>query len=384
MVHESPSCYDNKGVEMHSGASGSILWSHSGDGDDVGRGVAMDIDPRYDGYEAWASRGGLFSAAGQQISSSRPSQINFAAWWDGDLLRELLDKNRIDKWNYSSGSSSRLLSAGDYGAESNNGSKATPGLAADILGDWREEVVFRDSNNRELLIFTTPHESSYRIRTLMHDPQYRVAIAWQNVGYNQPPHPGFYLGEGMELPPLANIEVIGSKPIELNGATIEENSKGFCDISGEIESNNTGYSGTGFANTTNETGSYIEWQISVSQPGGYTLSWRNANGSDSSRPASLLIDNNQQGTVEFPSTGAWSTWVNQSSSTVSLSAGIHRVRLQATTDSGLANIDCLNTGDDKLSAASCNQSSTSIQQFFIKLQLQQLHRGSLQLQNTGR
>ena len=30
----------------------------------------------------------------------------------------------------------------------------------------------------------------------MHDPQYRLSVAWQNVGYYQPPHPGFYLGEG--------------------------------------------------------------------------------------------------------------------------------------------------------------------------------------------
>jgi rhamnogalacturonan endolyase len=41
----------------------------------------------------------------------------------------------------------------------------------------------------------------------MHDPQYRVAVAWQNSAYNQPPHPSFYLGDGMMPPPKLNIDV---------------------------------------------------------------------------------------------------------------------------------------------------------------------------------
>jgi rhamnogalacturonan endolyase len=84
------------------------------------------------------------------------------------------------------------------GAASNNGSKATPTLSADLFGDWREEVVLRASDNSSLRIYTTTLPTSHRLPTLMHDPQYRVAIAWQNVGYNQPPHPGFFLGHGME------------------------------------------------------------------------------------------------------------------------------------------------------------------------------------------
>jgi hypothetical protein len=41
----------------------------------------------------------------------------------------------------------------------------------------------------------------------MHDAQYRVAIAWQNTTYNQPPHPSFFLGNGMTNPPQPNIHV---------------------------------------------------------------------------------------------------------------------------------------------------------------------------------
>ena len=88
---------------------------------------------------------------------------------------------------------------------SNNGTKATPGLSADILGDWREEVIWRESDNTALRIYVTTIPTTHRFYTLMHDRQYRVAIAWQNVAYNQPPHPGFFLGDGMSPPPVPNI-----------------------------------------------------------------------------------------------------------------------------------------------------------------------------------
>jgi rhamnogalacturonan endolyase len=86
-----------------------------------------------------------------------------------------------------------------------NGTKSTPCLSADIFGDWREEVIWRTADNRELRIYTTTIPTEHRFYTLMHDPQYRLAIVWQNVAYNQPPHPGFYLGVGMKPPPKPNI-----------------------------------------------------------------------------------------------------------------------------------------------------------------------------------
>lgn len=48
-----------------------------------------------------------------------------------------------------------------------------------------------------------------RLRTLMHDPVYRLGVAWQNVAYNQPPHTSFYLGAGMEQPKAPNIRYVG-------------------------------------------------------------------------------------------------------------------------------------------------------------------------------
>jgi len=104
-------------------------------------------------------------------------------------------------WNTSS--LVRLLTA--TGAAANNGTKANAALTADLFGDWREEVIWRAADNTSLRIYSTTIPATNRIYTLMHDPQYRLAIAWQNVGYNQPSHPSFYLGEGMNDPPRPRI-----------------------------------------------------------------------------------------------------------------------------------------------------------------------------------
>ncbi|MEJ2616958.1 MAG: T9SS type A sorting domain-containing protein [Ignavibacteriaceae bacterium] len=120
---------------------------------------------------------------------------NFVIWWDGDLERELLDNTNIRKY---SGTNPILLLAD--GCSSNNGTKATPCLQADLFGDWREEVIWRTSDNNSLRIYTTTTETPYRLVTLMQDRQYRLAITWQNVAYNQPPHPSFFVGKSMFIP----------------------------------------------------------------------------------------------------------------------------------------------------------------------------------------
>lgn len=209
MVHECGSCYReinpvteeviyDHGVEMHDAATGTLLWSKPGGGDDVGRGVSIDIDPRSPGNESWGSRGGYTAAVGAQLSSDRPSSMNFALYWDGDLLRELLNGTTISKWNYNNFEPRVVLDASLDGGLSNNGTKSTPSLSADILGDWREEVIWRSTDSTHLLLYSSPINTHTRIHTLMHDAHYRAAIAWQNVGYNQPPHTGFFLGYGME------------------------------------------------------------------------------------------------------------------------------------------------------------------------------------------
>lgn len=208
MVHE----HNATGVSMRDARTGQVIWSLPSGGTDVGRGVIMDIDPRQPGAEAWASIGGLNTAAGRQIGSTKPGSVNFAAWWDGDLLRELLNGNTIDKWDYTNNSNRRLLSAGNYNAASVNGTKSTPVLSGDLFGDWREEVIWRNTNNTQLMIFTTTAPTTHKLRTLMHDTQYRTAIAWQNTAYNQPPHPSFFIGDGMTTPPAPDLYFVGSNP----------------------------------------------------------------------------------------------------------------------------------------------------------------------------
>ncbi|MFT4089176.1 MAG: rhamnogalacturonan lyase [Asticcacaulis sp.] len=205
-VHESMRDSGNRGAVMLDAATGEVLWATSAE-KDTGRGVTADIDPRYVGAEAWASNSGnLYNARGRVISDKRPRQMNFAIWWDGDLLREILDGNKIYKWDWEAGESRVILDA--KGASSNNGSKSTPTLQADLFGDWREEVILRAEDNTSLRIYSTNIPTTYRFTTLMHDPQYRAAVAWQNTAYNQPPHPSFYLGEGMSPAPEPRVRII--------------------------------------------------------------------------------------------------------------------------------------------------------------------------------
>ncbi|MCU1790238.1 rhamnogalacturonan lyase [Pectobacterium polaris] len=202
MVHESANQYGNNAMEMHDAATGKILWGYSnGSGGDNGRGVCMDVDPAHLGVECWSSQGGLFNAKGERISDKKPSQINFAIWWDGDLLRETWDRTTIDKWIPAKEKTERVFSAYTYNSGTwINGTKATPVLSADLFGDWREEFIIPKSDSSELQIFSTTSETIYRMPTLMHDPAYRTQVAAQNAGYNQPPHTSFYLGEGMTFP----------------------------------------------------------------------------------------------------------------------------------------------------------------------------------------
>ena len=202
-IHERPT--HPYGANLRDAATGKVIWGLQSP--DVGRGVAMDIDPRYRGYECWASgRGlsGLYNCKGEKISDSKPRSCNMGIWWDGDVLREILDGVTIDKWDYTNATTTRLLSA--EGCSRNNGTKSNPCLHADILGDWREELIARTRDGRELRIFTTTIPTNRRFYTLMHDPIYRLSVAWQNVAYNQPTQPGFYLGEGMTAPPRPSIK----------------------------------------------------------------------------------------------------------------------------------------------------------------------------------
>jgi rhamnogalacturonan endolyase len=202
-VHEIEEGTKGPGVVLFSAATGKVLFSDSLN-EDVGRGVADNIDSTRKGAQFWWSGSpNLYDIKGEKIGKA-PSSTNFLIYWDGDASREILNSNYIDKYG-----KGRLFTAN--GALSNNGTKSTPALSADILGDWREELILRSDDNKELRIYSTTIPTTIRQYTLMHDPQYRLSIAWQNVGYNQPPHTSFYMGKDMKPAPKPNIVLVPLK-----------------------------------------------------------------------------------------------------------------------------------------------------------------------------
>jgi hypothetical protein len=175
---------------MADARTGQIIWSNPSCGCDNGRGVSDDIYAGSPGAESWSSAvSGLYNTSGQNIGR-KPSSTNFVVWWDGDAQRELLDGTHIDK--YGTSADTRLLTAS--GVHANNSTKSTPSLSADIMGDWREEVIWPTTDNKALRIYSTTDATSISHVSLMQDRMYREAVAWQNTAYNQPPHPSFALG----------------------------------------------------------------------------------------------------------------------------------------------------------------------------------------------
>lgn len=188
-------CHENKldGSTFRDARTGKIIFQIP-DNTDVGRCMAADIDPESPGVEMWSlASGGLRSPRGEVICPEvKGLSCNMAVWWDGDLLRELLDRNRVSKYDRAQKRCNVITTF--TGAHSINGTKAVPCLQGDITGDWREEVILPSDDNRHLRLYTTTVPTRYRFHTFLEDPVYRISIATENVGYNQPTQPGFYFG----------------------------------------------------------------------------------------------------------------------------------------------------------------------------------------------
>ena len=210
MVHEE----NPYGAHLIDACTGEIIWSTYGD-EDNGRGLAaniFDTNSTNRGYEFWSARvaNTINARSLATISSDKPS-MNFRIFWDSDPYDELLDGTSIRKFKqngekltstelgvYQTASTLKIFSSLAK-VSSCNSTKSTPCLQADIFGDWREEVIWWNSNDpSQVIIFSTTDPSSYRVPTLMHDHNYRMAIAWQNTGYNQPPHIGYFLPDFVE------------------------------------------------------------------------------------------------------------------------------------------------------------------------------------------
>lgn len=192
-VHEEAAGYKKYGAEVRKAKNAEII-AGIGASDDVGRGLMGNFDDSINDTSEFFSSAdnGSYDFNGNKIGSA-PANINpsFLVWWDGDLEREILSRTTILKYDTAKSSKKTVKSF----AAVHFGDKDAPALSADLLGDWREEVCYPTEDNGTLRIFMTTYPTDYKIPTLMHDTQYREAIAWQNVGYNQPPHPKFYVGK---------------------------------------------------------------------------------------------------------------------------------------------------------------------------------------------
>lgn len=193
------------GYNLHDAKTGKVIFYETSSSDN-GRGLSADVDNTSRGYEFWsAANWNTYNSNGTAIASSRPA-YNFRIYWDGDPYDELLDNTTISKWNSSTKKSSNLIT---FEGNSCNSTKATPNISADILGDWREEVILHNGSN-QLYLYTTTIPTEKRMYTLMHDPIYRLGISWQNTAYNQPPHLGFWLANDKDSIPVPDIELVGS------------------------------------------------------------------------------------------------------------------------------------------------------------------------------
>lgn len=210
-------CHENRrdGSDFRDAATGEVIFQIKSN-TDVGRAMAADIDPTNPGVEMWSSDShGIRNLKGEKVTPKyspdddndapapdkhttemffrgRWLSTNFGIWWDGDLLRELLDHESVSKYNWTTGHTNTIMRF--EGCKFNNWTKSNPCLSADILGDWREEVLTRTDDSSELRLYVTPIPTDYRINCLMEDIPYRLSVATENVGYNQPPETGFYLG----------------------------------------------------------------------------------------------------------------------------------------------------------------------------------------------
>ncbi len=202
-------CHEDSpyGCSLIDAATGETIFHYDGDSD-TGRCCADNVWAGNDGAEFWAMSS-VYDGDGNVLSMKRPS-VNFLCYWDGDLEREILDGGTDSPATISkvtdSGSLSTLFSTDGY--YTCNTTKATPCLSADILGDWREEVIVRAADGNSIRIYCTTYDTDYRVQTLMQDPQYRVQVASQNTAYNQPPHASFYLGSDEELPTYIDVDVV--------------------------------------------------------------------------------------------------------------------------------------------------------------------------------
>ncbi|WP_020391206.1 rhamnogalacturonan lyase [Kribbella catacumbae] len=190
-VHEGGT-YAPYGNALRDAATGQVIYGEYS-GRDTGRGMVGDILPEEPGLETWAM--GLRAADGDVLGTAQPG-TNMSIRWAADMTTQIVDgaltvTPTIKDWRRGT-----LLTA--TGTLTNNHTKGNPSLVADILGDWREELLVRTADSSAIRIYLSTEVTDRKLYTLMHDPQYRVEVARQNTAYNQPSYTSFYLGSDLD------------------------------------------------------------------------------------------------------------------------------------------------------------------------------------------
>ena len=184
------------GFNYRNATTSEVYYKHTAGGDD-GRAIAGNFMNDYPGSMGRSASHGLISCTTDQdltsISDAIPwGDCNFRIYWDGDLCSEILNspgtakEAKVEKPGVG-----RLFTSS--GCNMNNDSKNNPCFQGDLIGDWREEIVVRCGTN--VRVYTSGMGTNYSLPSLWFDHQYRQAMVWQMMAYNQPPHLSYFLGE---------------------------------------------------------------------------------------------------------------------------------------------------------------------------------------------
>ena len=223
-------CNEDRPANNYRNAVTSQLYYRQTGSSDDGRGLMANFTNDYPGSVGRSVGSGWVSSCADKIISELNGDafiswgdLNQRIYWDGDLLDEYFDSPGTEGYGAIYKPASKTTSAGRWNfpdSKCNNWSKNNPGAIGDILGDWREELVMRNGSNNAILVYTTQIPTEYGIPTLWSDHQYRNAMVWQSMGYNQPPHKSYFLGEleGITQAPPTNT-MTGRTEIA-NGGTI--------------------------------------------------------------------------------------------------------------------------------------------------------------------
>lgn len=141
---------------------------------------------------------------------------------------------------------------------------------------------------------------------------------------------------------------------DLSEILIEENTSGFCSVDGSVDSNHAGFTGSGFANGDNAAGAGVTYSLAATSASSVVMRFRFA--AATNRPANIEVNGSLAGTLNFSSTGSWTSWTEESV-TVALQAGRNSVRIVSRTADGLPNVDSLTVVGNGISASTCGSSN---------------------------